>query len=85
MQVKLVVFPSDNELNVVIWGKWTEGSMRVRQFATRTELIEVLRLLGLLGPDDAICIERCTFEDSCPLFTGEVDEEILSAHGFKTP
>jgi len=38
MQVRMVVIPSEDGLNLVIWGKWAQGSMRVRHFETQSKL-----------------------------------------------
>jgi len=83
MQVKLVIFPSDDGLNVVIWGKWAQGSMRTRHFATRGSMIETLLALELIGREDAERIEQSTFEESCPLFNAVIDEASLQDHGFE--
>lgn len=85
MQVKLVIFPSEDGLNVVIWGQWAEGSMRVRRFETRTTMIDTLRALGLIAPEERSTLENFTFEDSCPLFSGEVSDQALEEHGFSPP
>jgi hypothetical protein len=85
MQVKFVIFPSDEGLNVVMWGKWAQGSMRVRHFETRSEMIATLQDLRLITAEDAVNIEGLTFEESCPLFSGEVDEWSLADHGFEPP
>jgi len=83
MQVKLVIIPNDNGLNVLVWGKWTAGSMRVRHFENRTEMATLLLSLGLITTEDANGLENFAFTDSCPLFSAEIEEEILGAHGFK--
>jgi hypothetical protein len=83
MQVKLVIFPSDDELNVVVWAKRAQGSMLVRSFKTRASMIATLFPLGLITRDDAVVLETFTFEDSCPLFSAEVDERVLVEHGFR--
>jgi len=84
MQVKLVIFPAENGLNVVIWGKWTKGTMRVREFENRTEMIAMLRTLRLIHPAEGEALENFVFTDSCPLFSAEVDEDSLAAHGFES-
>lgn len=83
MQVKLVIIPREDELNAVVWGKWTVGSMRVRHFANRTDMIATLQTLGLITSKEALDLEEFTFIDSCPLFSAEIDEETLAAHGFE--
>jgi hypothetical protein len=82
MKVRTVIFPSDDGLNVVVWGQWISGSMRVRQFGNRTEMIAVLRSIGLISGEDAAELEKFAFVDSCPLFSAEVDGDVLTAHGF---
>lgn len=82
MQVRLVIIPGDDGLNVVVWGKWTQGSMRVRQFETRASMICLLETLHLITPEDARHLEGFDYVDSCPLFSAEIDEETLSTHGF---
>jgi len=84
MQVKLVIFPAENGLNVVIWGKWTKGTMRVRQFENRTEMIATLNALGLVDPTEGEALENFAFTDSCPLFSAEAEEDTLVAHGFES-
>ena len=85
MQVRLVIFPSDDGLNVVMWGKWAQGSMRVRHFETRSAMIATLVGMDLISPIDAEFLETFTFEDSCPLFSAEVSDETLADHGFVSP
>ena len=85
MHVRLVVFPSDDGLNVVIWGKWAQGSTRVRHFDTRASMIATLQDLGLITAQNALSLENFTFEDSCPLFSAEVDDRLLAEHGFELP
>lgn len=82
MQVRLVVLPGDNGLNVVVWGKWAIGSMRARYFQDRTTMIATLRSLGLITAKEGLDLETFSFIDSCPLFSAEIDEETLAAHGF---
>ena len=83
MQVRMVIIPSDDGLNVVVWGKWAAGSMRVRHFDNRTDMIATLENLGLISRQDTIQLETFAFVDSCPLFSAEIDEHTLSAHGFE--
>jgi hypothetical protein len=82
MQVNLVVFPSEDGLNVVVWGKWTCGTMRFRHFETRSSMISVLQNLRLIDSNDARELENFAFTNSCPLFSSEIDEETLATHGF---
>ena len=84
MQIKMIIFPSEDGFNVLVWGKWTAGSMRVRHFDNRTTMIALLETLGLISPQEAKELEEFGFTDSCPLYSGEIDEEILAAHGFQS-
>ena len=82
MQVRMIVFPGEEGLDVVIWGKWTQGSMRFRHFNSRTDMIAVLTNLRLLNQEDAQRLEGFEFKDSCPLYSSEIEQEVLEAHGF---
>lgn len=82
MQVRLVIIPADNGRNVVVWDKWAVDSMRVRNFENRTDIIATLETLGLVTAKEASELEHFPFTDSCPLFSAEVDEDTLAAHGF---
>ena len=83
MQVRMVIIPNEDGLNVVVWGKWLAGSMRAKHFENRTDMIAELKLLGLIVPKDVTELEDFAFVDKCPLFSAEVEEELLDAHGFK--
>ena len=82
MKTKLIVFPNEDGFTVLIWGKWAEGSMRVRRFHNRTAMIGLLETLRLVKPEEARELEVFEFFDSCPIYTSEIDEETLAAHGF---
>jgi hypothetical protein len=82
MQTKMVIFPSEDGFNVLVWGKWAEGSMRVRSFDNRETMISLLENLRLLTREEAQRLEQCEFVDACPLYSTEADEETLVAHGF---
>ena len=82
MQVRLVVIPGEDGLNVVVWDKWAVGSMRVRHFEARTAMVAALEKLGLIAAKDMAELEAATFTDSCLHFSAEIDEEVLAAHGF---
>lgn len=82
MQVKMAIFPGEDGLDVVIWGKWTQGSMRVRHFDDRMSTIGMLESLRLLSPQDAQEMENFVYTDHCPLYSSEIDEDVLAAHGF---
>jgi len=83
MQVKLVVFPAENGLNVVVWGRWTTGTMRARYFESRSEMIATLVELNLVSSEEGEGLEALTFTDTCPVFQAEIDEAILEANGFE--
>lgn len=83
MRTKMIVFPSEDGFNVLIWGKWASGSMRIRSFDNRRSMIALLENLRLISPDDAQELADFDFVDSCPLYTSEIDEEMLEAHGFR--
>jgi hypothetical protein len=82
MQVRMIIFPGEEGLDVVLWGKWTHGSMRCRHFNSRSDMIAVLTNLRLLSPEEAQRLERFDFEDSCPLYSSEIEQEVLESHGF---
>lgn len=82
MQVKMIVFPGENGLDVVIWGKWTRGSMRHRHFDNRTTMIATLENLCLLNSSEARKLESFVFLDHCPIYSSEIEEDVLAAHGF---
>jgi hypothetical protein len=82
MQVRLTVFPGEEGLDVVVWGKWTKGSMRCRHFDCRADMIAILTNLRLLNPEQAQSLEIFEFKDSCPLYSSEIEEAVLVAHGF---
>lgn len=83
MQTKMIIFPSDEGFNVLLWGKWTNGAMRVRTFDNRTSMIALLEDLCLIAPEVARELEGFDFIDACPLYSFEVDEDTLEAHGFR--
>ena len=83
MQTRMIVFPNDNGFSVLIWGKWTEGPMRVRRFDNRATMIALLVTLRLINQQEADDLERINFLDSCPLYSAEIDEDTLAAHGFR--
>ena len=82
MQVKMIIFPGEDGLDVVIWGKWTQGSMRHRHFDERTGMIAMLASLRLLSHEDARKLEEFVFIDRCPIYSAEIEEEVLEVHGF---
>lgn len=84
MQVRILVAPFEDGLDVVIWGRWTQGTMRVRHFEDRTSMIVMLENLQLLSPQEARDLENFVFKDHCPLYTSEIEEEVLVAHGFRS-
>ena len=82
MQVSLVVAPSQDGLTVLVWVKWAKGSMRLRRFDSRAAMIATLQDLKLISADEAAILESATFEDSCPMFSSEIDEQTLAKNGF---
>ena len=46
-------------------------------------MIALLQNLQLIGPEEAQELEEFTFLSSCPLYSAEIDEETLEAHGFR--
>jgi hypothetical protein len=83
MRAKLIIFPNEDGFNVAVWGAWTEGTMRIRSFDNRTTMIALLEHLQLIGLGEAQELEEFTFLNSCPLYSTEIDEETLEAHGFR--
>jgi hypothetical protein len=83
VQTKVIVFPSEDGFNVVVWGKWAVGSMRIRSFDNRTSMIALLENLRLISSDAARELADFDFVDSCPLYSSEIEEEILESHGFR--
>lgn len=82
MQAKMIAFPSEDGFNVLVWGKWAGGPMRVRHFDDRATMIALLETLRLITSKEARELEHFGFLDSCPLYSTEIDEETLAAHGF---
>lgn len=84
MPTKMIVFPSEDGFNVLVWGKCTGGAMRVRSFDNRTSMIALLENLRLISPEAAKDLENFTFVDSCPLYSSDdIDEASLESHGFR--
>jgi hypothetical protein len=79
----MIVIPFEDGLDVVIWGRWTQGSMRIRRFDNRTSMIALLEVLHLLSSQEAEELENYVFIDYCPLFSCEIEEDVLAAHGFQ--
>jgi hypothetical protein len=82
MKAKLVIFPIEEGFQVVVWGVWAEGSIRARSFDNRATMIALLQSLKLIDAKEAQGLEQFTFLNSCPLYSAEIDDEILKAHGF---
>lgn len=82
MQVRMIIFPGEDGLDVVIWGKWTQGSMRHRHFEDRTSMIALLENLHLVDSEDAMKLQQAVFLDHCPIYSSEIEEDVLAAHGF---
>lgn len=83
MHTKMIIFPSEDGFNVLLWGKWENGSVRVRSFDNRTSMIALLEDLRLISSEAAQELESFDFIDFCPLYSSDIDEEILDAHGFQ--
>lgn len=83
MKAKMIVFPNEDGFSVLVWGKWAEGSMRVRRFNNRTEMVALLQTLRLITTHDALDLENFDFLNSCPLYSAEIEEETLVAHEFQ--
>jgi len=47
-------------------------------------MISLLENLRLITSQEAKDLEQFGFADSCPLYSAEIDEDSLSAHGFKS-
>lgn len=84
MQVSVIVFPSEDGLTVLVWGEWAQGSMHMRRFDGRETMISALQDVKLISPDEAAILEDATFENSCPLFFSEIDEQTLAKNDFAT-
>jgi len=84
MQVRMIIFPGEDGLDVVIWGKWAQGTMRHRHFDDRTSMIAMLQNLHLLSSEDAGKLEEFVFLDRCPVYSSEIEEDVLAEHGFLT-
>jgi hypothetical protein len=82
MQVRMIIFPGEDGLDVVIWGKWAQGTMRHRHFDDRTSMIAILANLRLLSAENARKLEDFVFLDHCPIYSSEIEEDLLAAHGF---
>lgn len=82
MQVRMIIFPGEDGLDVVIWGKWAQGTMRHRHFDDRTCMIAMLENLHLLSSEDARKLEEFVFLDHCPIYSSEAEEAVLAAHDF---
>jgi hypothetical protein len=68
MQVKMLIFPGEDGLDVLIWGKWAQGTMRHRHFVWRTNMIAILEDLHLLSAEEARKLESFIFIDHCPIY-----------------
>lgn len=84
MQVRMVIFPGEDGLDVAVWGKWAQGTMRHRHFDCRTSMIAMLKDLRLLTSEEAQKLEDFVFIDYCPLYSADIEEDVLVAHGFQS-
>jgi hypothetical protein len=46
-------------------------------------MIETLESLGLVSRKDREALESFVYTDTCPLYSVEIDESVLAAHGFE--
>jgi hypothetical protein len=83
MKAKTIIFPHEDGFHVLVWGAWTEGSMRVHSFDDRISMIALLENLRLILPEEARDLNDFNFLNSCPIYSSEIDEEMLDAHGFR--
>ena len=83
MQAKMIVFPSEDGFNVLVLGRSAGGSMLVRSFDNRACMIAFLENLRLITSQAARELENFDFLNSCPLYSSDVDEATLEAHGFR--
>ncbi len=84
MQVRIIIFPGEDGLDVVICGKGEKATMRHRHFDCRTSMIAMLENLRLLTPEDGQKLEDFVFLNSCPMYSAEIQEDVLAAHGFQS-
>ena len=47
-----MIFPTDDGLKVLVQSKWTQGTVRVREFTNRVSMIAMLEELGLITPSE---------------------------------
>ncbi|MDR3723932.1 MAG: hypothetical protein P4K83_05520 [Terracidiphilus sp.] len=85
MTVKIIIFPSENGFNVLVTGPWQNGSMRVCSFDNRATMLALLENLHLVSQADVQKLENFEFLSSCPMYSAEIDGEMLEAHGFHKP
>ena len=72
MQTRIIIFPSEDGFSVLVWGKWAEGSMRIRHFDNRRAMTAVLENLRMITQQQAQELEQFGFMDSCPLYSSEI-------------
>lgn len=56
--------------------------MRYRHFNDRTGMIAMLESLRLLSSEDARRLEDFVFIDHCPIYSSEIEDDVLAAHDF---
>ncbi len=84
MQVRMVIFPGEDDgLDVVISGKGEKATVRDRHFDCRTSMIATLESLRLLTHEAGRKLEDFVFLNGCPIYSAEVEEEVLAANGFR--
>jgi hypothetical protein len=85
MTVKIIIFLADDGFNVLVSGQLKDVPMRVRSFDNRATMLALLENLHLICPEDVQNLEEYKFLNSCPVYSAEIDEEMLEAHGFHKP
>ena len=83
MQAKMIIFPSEDGFNVLLWGQSIKNSMRSRHFQNRDIMVALLENLRLITPQQALELLSFSFLDSCPLYSFAIDEGTLAAHDFR--
>ncbi len=78
----MTIFPGEDGLDVVIWGQSMRDTIRHRHFDDRTGMIATLENLGLLNSEEGQKLEGFVFLEHCPVYSTEIEEDVLAAHGF---
>ncbi|WP_420236249.1 hypothetical protein ACOBR2_11455 [Telmatobacter bradus] len=85
MTVKIIIFLADDGFNVLISGPLKDVPIRVHSFDNRATMLALLENLHMICPEDVQNLEEYKFLNSCPVYSADIDEEILEAHGFHKP